>query len=287
MIMSKWTFVGWLSAFLISAGIGGMLWFVMTDEEGAPYQFYLKYAADLERLVKLQYIQTTGLKIAQIQLAVVAISFVMAVLLGEAALLIVTLIAALGPKLHLENSLNKRRLAIDEMLDPFLVALSNALKVSPSLGDALRSTASLIRGGIKEDVEYTLKEYNLGTPLDQALMHMSVRIDSRTFSSAMATLLIGRQTGGDLPKILERSAATLREMARLEGVVRSKTAEGKSQAYVLGAMPFVMILALQGIDPLWLKPLASNLIGYMVCGVAATLWIVAIVLARRILNVDI
>ena len=141
MIMSKWTFVGWLSAFLISAGIGGMLWFVMTDEEGAPYQFYLKYAADLERLVKLQYIQTTGLRIAQIQLAVVAMSFVMAVLLGEAALLIVTLIAALGPKLHLENSLNKRRLAIDEMLDPFLVALSNALKVSPSLGDALRSTA--------------------------------------------------------------------------------------------------------------------------------------------------
>lgn len=287
MILSKWTFVGWTAAFLIAAGIGGMLWFVMTDEEGAPYQAYLKYAAEIERLVKLQYIQTTGIKIAQTQLAVMAISFVLSVLLGEALLLGVTMVAAIGPKVYLEDKLHKRRMSIDEMLDPFLVALANALKVSPSLGDALRSTALLIRGAIKEDVEYTLKEYNLGTPLDQALMHMSVRIDSRTFSSAMATLLIGRQTGGDLPKILERSAATLREMARLEGVVRTKTAEGKSQAYVLGAMPFAMILALQTIDPMWLKPLTNNFIGYIVCGVAATLWIVAIIAARRILNVDI
>lgn len=217
----------------------------------------------------------------------IAASLILGTLFKEPLVYIVAVVAAIAPKVHLERELNKRRLSIDAVLDTFLVALANALKVSPSLGDALRSTAMLIRGPIREDVEYSLKEYNLGTPLDQALMNMGQRIESRTFSSAMATLLIGRTTGGDLPKILERSAATLREMARLEGVVRTKTAEGKSQAYVLGGMPFVMILALQGLDPLWLKPLWTNFIGYLVCGGAATLWIAAIIAARKILNVDV
>jgi tight adherence protein B len=287
MIISRWTLVGWLAGLLVAGGVGVIVYMAITDKEGAQYKAFMKHADELERLVKLQYLPTTGLKIATQQLGVLVGSVVLALLLREPLLFLVTLLAAVVPKAYLEGQLEKRRRAIDDVLDTFLVALANALKVSPSLGDALRSTAILIRGPIKDDVEYTLKEYNLGTPLDQALMNMSVRIDSRTFSSAMATLLIGRQTGGDLPKILERSAATLREMSRLEGVVRTKTAEGKSQAYVLGAMPFAMIIALQALDPMWLKPLWSNFIGYIIVGVAGVFWIVAIVLARKILNVDI
>jgi tight adherence protein B len=286
-IISKWTLVGWLAALLISGGAAAVVYLLMTDTEGAPYKAFMAYAEDLERLVRLQYMPTTGLKIAQQQAAVMVGSVVLALLFGETILLLVTVGAAIIPKIMLEDKLDKRRRSIDDMLDSFLVALANALKVSPSLGDALRSTAILIRGAIKEDVEYALKEYNLGTPLDQALMNMATRIESRTFSSAMATLLIGRQTGGDLPKILERSASTLREMARLEGVVRTKTAEGKSQAWVLGAMPFVMVIVLQAMDPTWLKPMWTSFVGYLLMFGAGVLWILAIIAARRILNVDI
>lgn len=287
MIISKWTFVGWLAALLISGGAAAAIYLLMTDKEGPAYKSFMAYAEDLERLVRLQYMPTTGLKIAQQQAAVMVGAVVASLLLSEPLLLLVTVAAAILPKIVLEDKLEKRRRSIDDMLDSFLVALANALKVSPSLGDALRSTAILIRGAIKEDVEYALKEYNLGTPLDQALMNMATRIESRTFSSAMATLLIGRQTGGDLPKILERSASTLREMARLEGVVRTKTAEGKSQAWVLGAMPFVMVIVLQSMDPNWLKPMWTSFIGYVLMFGAGILWILAIIAARRILNVDI
>jgi tight adherence protein B len=287
MILSKWTLVGWLAALLVSGGAGLAIYTVVTDTEGPAYKAFMAYAEDLERLVRLMYMPTTGLKIALQQLAVIVGSIVFALLSGETIVMLVAVAAAILPKIVLEDKLNKRRRSIDDVLDTFLVALANALKVSPSLGDALRSTAILIRGPIKEDVEYALKEYNLGTPLDQALMNMAKRIESRTFSSAMATLLIGRQTGGDLPKILERSAATLREMARLEGVVRTKTAEGKSQAWVLGARPFVMVIVLQSMDPMWLKPLWTSFIGYVVVIVAGILWAFAILAARKILNVDI
>ena len=110
---------------------------------------------------------------------------------------------------------------------------------------------------------------------------------SRAFSGALTTVLIGRQTGGDLSRILETSAATLREMARLEGVVRTKTAEGKAQAWVLGVIPPLLVALLNWMDPLWLQPLSSGIIGYIIVAIAVVFWVAAIFAARRILAVDI
>jgi tight adherence protein B len=98
---------------------------------------------------------------------------------------------------------------------------------------------------------------------------------------------VGRQTGGDLPAILEQSALTLREMSRLEGVVRTKTAEGKAQAYVLGGIPFVLVGAIHLVDENWLPPLFETGLGLAILSVALTLWVAAIFLARRILTVDV
>src|SRR5690606_924 len=176
---------------------------------------------------------------------------------------------------------------IDEQLDPWLLMLSNALKASPSLGEAFANSAKLMRPPMSQELDLALKEMKLGTPLDQAVLNMSVRIGSPSVSSALATILVGRQTGGDLPKILEESSATLREMARLEGVVRTKTAEGKTQAYVLGVIPFVLIGAIHMVDENWLKPLGETSLGFIIIGTAAILWVSAILLARRILAVDI
>ena len=68
----------------------------------------------------------------------------------------------------------------------------------------------------------------------QAEIHKSARF-GRTFA-----LLDFRITNiEDLRQTHEPAA--LREIARLEGVVRTKTAEGKAQAMVVAVMPFPLI----------------------------------------------
>ena len=76
-------------------------------------------------------------------------------------------------------------------------------------------------------------------------------------------------------------------MSRLEGVVRTKTAEGKSQAYVLGAIPFVLLGAIHLVDENWLRPLTQTFAGYVVIVIATLLWVAAIFSARKILAVDV
>jgi tight adherence protein B len=167
-----------------------------------------------------------------------AVSQVSSLLLGVTSLLFGTrstaavLIAlAFSPKLVLRRLRDQRVALIERQIEAWLVALGNALKAGPSLGDSLISTVALMRNPIAAEIDHIVKEYQLGTPLDQALHSASQRVGSRTFTMALSTLRIARNTGGNLADTLSTSAKSLREMARLEGVVRTKTAEGKPRPW--------------------------------------------------------
>jgi len=180
-----------------------------------------------------------------------------------------------------------RIVALEGQIDTWLVILANSLRATPALGEALASSARLVPPPLSDELQLALREYQLGAPLDVALRTMVVRLKSRTVNVALGTLRIARNTGGNLPETLEVSAAALREMARLEGVVRTKTAEGKAQSVVVAAMPFPLIGLLNYLNPKLLEPLWNTLEGYGLCFVAFLLWLVALFWSRKILDVDI
>ena len=246
-----------------------------------------RYVNELERFCRFLLMQRSGESIAKLQIIGIALVPPFSFVFDDAIYLLLIPPIALAPYYVLQGRCAERVTRIEEQLDSWLLMLSNALKATPSLGEAINNSAKLMRAPMQEELDLALKENKLGTALDQAVLNMSARIDSPVVSSALATILVGRQTGGDLPRILEESAATLREMARLEGVVRTKTAEGKTQAYVLGVIPFVLIGAIHSVDEHWLEPLGSTTLGYAIIACAAILWLAAIFLARRILAVDV
>jgi tight adherence protein B len=180
-----------------------------------------------------------------------------------------------------------RVVALDTQVDTWLVILANALRATPALGEAMASSARLVSSPLSDELELVLREYQLGAPLDVALRTMVVRLKSRTVNVALGTLRIARNTGGNLPDTLEISAAALREIARLEGVVRTKTAEGKAQAMVVAVMPFPLIGLLNYLNPNLLAPLFNTLEGYGLLFGAFLLWLTAVFWARHILDVDI
>lgn len=288
--------VAWLGIVLFAIGVAVTLYITLTDEESPLAKLYFRYAAHLDGELRALFLHDVkGTTIVNWQLGVGFTSLVFdpvyTLLVGEStgvpiALIGIPIVAA-APALWFIDARHKRQEKIEQQLDTFLLALANALKASPSLGDALNATSTLLRAPMKEELELTVKENQLGVPLDQALLNMARRVGSRAFSGALTTVLIGRQTGGDLSRILETSAATLREMARLEGVVRTKTAEGKAQAWVLGVIPPLLVALLNWMDPQWLQPLSSGIIGYIIVAIAVVFWVAAIFAARRILAVDI
>ena len=99
-------------------------------------------------------------------------------------------------------------------------------------------------------------------------------------------IVVARQTGGDLSGTLERAASALREATRLEGVLRTKTAEGRGQVVVLALVPFVLCIVIAWLDRSWFDPLIHQAYGQGILVACALAWIIAAVWAHHIVGTE-
>jgi tight adherence protein B len=221
-----------------------------------------------------------------LQLLAVVIGSVVSVFQEDPSIFAIAVGLVVLSRVMLQRRRAQRIATIEAHLDTWLGSLSNALRSTPSLGEALAVTTEVVRGPIAEEIDLVLKQTKLGLALDRALLDFADRIGSPLVTSALAALFVGRQTGGDLPAILNETSAGLREMHRLQGVLDAKTSDSRMQAYVMLGIPFAVLLAIHRIDPGWLEPLSTTTTGILASAIAAGLWLGAVILARRILDVS-
>lgn len=278
--------VGSLVAFGLC--IGGIAFSATSDQAGIAARYWVRYTSSLERRLRPMFIFTPGKHIAlgQIGAAFAIAAFILAFQL-PAFSWVFLLAVVYVPGMYIEDLRRKRIEAVEEQLDNFIVSLANALKSTPSIGSAFGSVLHVIQSPLREEVELTMKEIKVGSSLDQALLQMASRVGSRQLDSALSAMLIGRQVGGNLPKVLETTAATIREMRRLEGVIRTKTADSRMQLWLIGAMPFGLVVGMHFLWPGYFDVLTDNIIGYIIIGFVCVSWLGAILLARKVLAVDI
>ncbi len=191
----------------------------------------------------------------------------------------------MAPRVWLKMQWNNRVEKINAQVEEAMVYMSNAFKANPSLPEAIADVTNSMPAPISQELQVMLREYKLGTPLDQCLIRLQRRMPARNLELAISALLVGRTVGGNIPKILEDIANTIRESYRLERVIDTQTAQGKMQAWVMGAMPAVVIGAFYLLDPELITPLFNSWIGYIVIAIAVVLNIIGVVLILKIVNI--
>ena len=225
-------------------------------------------------------------RVLGMQLAAVAL-FLALLILGQWLFAALSFVVIFLPNVWLWRARTKRSERLELQLDAWLTALTNALQANPSLGDAIASTTSLIDAPMRDEVELVIKENALGMPLDDALERAAVRSGSRVFRAAITTLKIARNTGGNLPQTLKTASDTLREMARLEGVVRTKTADGRAQSIAISILPAPVYFGIEYMMPGYYDPMRNTLVGNGIFAAVGVLWVGAALLSHKILAVDI
>jgi tight adherence protein B len=277
------TLIAWMGAMFL------LTWAVASDRETFVQRAWQSYCRDIEQRLARMFIFFSGHRVATAQLVVVFVACAAKLLSPgpPAFFAVVIMAAALGPHLWLRWKHRRRVLRIDEQVDAFLIALANALKSRPSIADAVVSVKSVLSPPIRWEIELSVKQMRVGSTPEQALLEMSRRVGSQKLDAAISAILVGRQVGGNVSQILETTAAAMREMARLEGVVRTKTADGKAQIWTLAAFPFVLMVAFSLISPGYFDPLSETVAGGACATLGFALWGASMVTARRILRVDI
>lgn len=191
------------------------------------------------------------------------------------------------PGVWLDLQWNKRITALEEQVEEAMIFMANSFKANPSLPEAAQDVCNSMGPPISQEFAVMIREYKLGTPLDQALINMQQRIPSRNLQLAVSALLIGRTVGGDIPGILEDIASTIRESYRLERVIDTQTAQGKMQAWVMGLAPAFVCGVFYLMDPELMRPVFNTFFGYCILAVALVLNIVGVVMILKIINIDV
>jgi tight adherence protein B len=170
------------------------------------------------------------------------------------------------PYWFVRHKRTKRLEALEEQFPEALDFLSRSMRAGHAFSITLNMIGEEIADPLGQEFRTLFNEQNLGAPLDVALHNFNVRVpllDCRFFTSSV---LLQKQTGGNLSEILARLAYVIRERFRLKGQVKAASAHGRMTATILTLLPIGTMLALLVVAPGYLQGMAAESEGRMMIG---------------------
>jgi tight adherence protein B len=201
--------------------------------------------------------------------------------------LFVAILAFPVPRLILRFLRKKRLAKFNEQLEDALGSISSSLKAGFSINQALESIADDNRPPISIEFRLLVQEIRLGVPLEVALDNMCKRIESDDFELVTVAIITARQTGGELTSVLERLAAVIRERLRIHRKVSALTAQGRMQAWVVGAVPFILLILMSLLTPDAMAGFFESAIGIISCIVAFILVVAGFLVIKKITSIKV
>ena len=249
--------------------------------KGAIRRFAAGYVASIDAQQKSMFQNPTGAKIGWTQVAIIFVLFAIYGVIPEDFLFLIAAGVAIAPPLSIRMDLKKRRAKIDDQAHGFALALANALKATASIGDAMRGATDVTGAPLKQELQTVLRQVGVGSTMEEALLALSTRVQSTALDVVVSALLIGRQTGGDLPRILEGTAASLRDLKRLEGLTDKVTRSAKQSLAVSAAVTAGIAIMLPRMFPGFLDPLRNTVKGQIYAGQMILVYLLALYLGHR------
>ena len=210
--------------------------------------------------------------------------FCVLALLGKMTLAIVaggiaTIIGWKVPRPLVDFFENRRKkLYMTQMVDA-LNLLANGIRAGLTMPQAIGMVVDELPPPISQEFNLVLQQAKIGVPLDEALENLKKRLYTEDNEMFVTSVSILRETGGNLAEVFDTITVVIRERVRLQLKIDTYTASGKTQAYIIGAMPFLMIAMFGSGDPEYFPLLFGTILGVIallvICGmVALGMWVI-------------
>jgi tight adherence protein B len=210
-----------------------------------------------------------------------------AVLGGVPAAVVLALLGAAVPPLVVSRRVTTRRRAFEAQLPDVLDLAASSMEAGHSLLTALQLVAEDAADPLGSEIERVLAETEVGRPLLEALDAMAKRLDLRDLDWTVEGIRIQAEVGGRLSEMLRTLAGFMRAREEVRRELRALTAEGKLSAYVLGALPIVMLLFMVLSAKSYVQPLFNERNGHILLGVMALLITGSGLVMRKIIDVEV
>jgi tight adherence protein B len=179
---------------------------------------------------------------------------------------------------------SRRINAFNAVLAESIDMLARALRAGYSMVGAIEMLSKNAHEPAATEFGEIFKQQNLGLPLRDALMQLLDRVPSLDLRVLVTAILVQKDTGGNLAEILDRTVFVIRERLRIQGEIRTQTAQGRLTGWILSALPIVMLVLINLLNPGYSSILLHDPLGRKMIYASIGMLVTGTLIIRQIVN---
>jgi tight adherence protein B len=197
-----------------------------------------------------------------------------------------TAVGAVLPFLLLRKMQANRKRKFEDQLPDAIDMIVNAMRAGFSFQAALKFVGDEVPSPLGEEFTRVYDEQRLGADTRVALLSMQDRVGTLDAKMFVTSLLIQRETGGNLSEVLSGLATLIRDRGALRGQVDTLTAEPKFAGRVLAMMPVVGFFALLYLNRPMMLPMLTTTTGRYILLYAVASIVVGYFVLMKIADIE-
>ncbi|MGI9382031.1 MAG: type II secretion system F family protein [Methyloligellaceae bacterium] len=196
-------------------------------------------------------------------------------------------VGAFGIPRWLLGHMTKRRQA--KFLKEFANAIDiivRGVKSGLPLNDCLQIIAAETPEPVKGEFEDLVEQQRVGVPLSKAFERMYERVPLQEVNFFAIVIAIQQKIGGNLAEALGNLSQVLRERHKLQAKVQAFSAEAKSSAAIIGALPPCVMVLIYLTTPRYIELLWTEELGNILLAASAVWMLIGVLVMRKMINFD-
>jgi tight adherence protein B len=285
MVSGEFDFIIYLSVFISIALLSWVTAWIVMD---AMHKYEQTYVERTSRTLIGMFVFMDPKRLFYLNIILVLLSVLVTVCItgNVFVIAVVGTVSFLLPRCWIHLQIKFRLSKFEFQLVDTLVMMVSAMRSGMSLLQAIELVEKEQDPPTSQEFGLVLREYRVGVHLEEALIHLSERIKLEDVNLLVVSMNIVAEAGGNLTEMLDTLADVIRKRKKLEGKIKSLTAQGKLQAIVVTLLPTAIGAMMYFMDRVMMMRMFTTTLGMVLIGIMAVLQIIGFILIRKITTLE-
>lgn len=186
---------------------------------------------------------------------------IIGVLLGKnllIALLVGLLLGLALPHMAVGRKIKKRHKVFLKLFPDAIELMVRGLRAGLPIGESFITVSKEVAPPVGDTFATISQQVALGVPMEKALADTANKLHITEFNFFVTSIILQRETGGNLGEILSNLAEMLRQRQMMKLKIGALSSEARASAYIVGSLPFFVMGVLSMMSPDYLSPLFND-----------------------------
>lgn len=161
------------------------------------------------------------------------------------------------------------------------------VKAGLPLNDCLRIVAAEANEPVRSEFRMIHERQAMGQTTSEAIATLADRIPLPEANFFAIAIAIQQQAGGNLSEALSNLSKVLRERSKMRGKVKAMAMEAKASAWIIAALPVVVMFLVYATSPDYIVVLFTDPRGHLILLLSGIWMAVGVFVMKRMINFDI